>query len=76
VSGNARAYITVTPRRVPVWQPRRRLSGRKGLGVVFGSRRSRYYGDKKNEEDTNELDKNFAEHCNVGCGGAAGEGIK
>jgi len=58
---------------------RRRLPRHKGLGVrrvmglavVIGlsSRRSRCYGDGKNEEDTNELDKDFSEHdCNVGCG--------
>ena len=37
---------------------------RKGLGGC-----SRYYGDSdvKNEEDNGELDKDFAEHCNVGC---------
>ena len=51
-------------RRPGLWHPRWRLSGRKGLGVVIGSRRSRYYGDVKNDEETNELDK----HCNAGCG--------
>ena len=45
---------------------------RKGLGGVLclssTGRRSRCYGGVNNEEDTSELDKDFAEHCNEGCG--------
>ena len=73
VPGYAPTYIKV--RRPGVRRPRRRLSGRKGLSVTvvigilcISSRRGRYYGDAKNEEDTNELDKDFAEHCDVGFG--------
>ena len=69
--------------------PGRRPPWRKGLPVgvtvVIGilcisGRRSRCYEDGKNEEDANELDKDIAEHCNVGCASGvrqdSGEGIE